>query len=400
MTILFLGYWGVNDPLTVATIFPHLEILASFHSINKIVFTTIEREGQIPNRPTFLFKGHDKIHFEPLISRRLNINILEKINDFIVFPNQIKRIINAFKVDSVISRGAPAGALAYLVWKVTKVPFFVESFEPHADYMLESGVWRRFDPRYIFQRAWEEKQKKYASGLMPVADNYKRKLIQEGIPEARIYTVPVAVHAESFQFDKVVREQSRKRLGFSSLHLVGVYVGKFGDIYYDEEAFQIFKTSFDYFGDSFRLIILSPNPKEKLLEKLIDADIDVNKVFITKSAHSDVPAFLSASDFAFSTIKPAASRIYCSPTKNGEYWASGLPILITNGVGDDSDIIEREGGGAVFDLSVKGSLANALLKMRELLKNPDYRSKVRELAIRHRNLSTTKKAYLYFLGCY
>ena len=80
------------------------------------------------------------------------------------------------KIDFIIARGAAAGALAYKAFKKTKVPFYVESFEPHAAYMLESSVWSKNDPRYLFQKRWEGKQKKYATGLMPVSNNYKKQL--------------------------------------------------------------------------------------------------------------------------------------------------------------------------------------------------------------------------------
>jgi hypothetical protein len=48
MTILYLAYWGVNDGLTSSTVFPHLEELCTFDKIDKIIFTTIERnQGKV-----------------------------------------------------------------------------------------------------------------------------------------------------------------------------------------------------------------------------------------------------------------------------------------------------------------------------------------------------------------
>mgnify|MGYP005817612763 CR=1 FL=1 len=73
-------------------------------------------------------------------------------------------------------------------------------------------------------------------------------------------------------------------------------------------------------------------------------------VHIQQVEHRLVPKYLSASDFAFATYSSTPSKRYLSPVKVGEYWANGLPVLLTKGVGDDSDIIEREGGGALFTL--------------------------------------------------
>ena len=298
----------------------------------------------------------------------------------------------------MIGRGAPAGALAYLVWQKTKLPFYVESFEPHADYMLESGVWRRWDPRYLFQRHWEKRQKQLARGLMPVAENYRQQLIAEGVPADCIVTVPCSVDAAAFAHDAAAGHRVRQRLGFAAPGtIVGIYVGKFGDIYYDEEAFELFRAAADHFGPAFRLIILSPNPEADVRRKLAAVGLGSDRAFVTKAPHGEVPDYLSAADFAFSPIRPAPCRRFCSAIKIGEYWASGLPVLVTPGVGDDSAIIAAEDGGAVFDLSQSGSVVAALARLATLLLVPDHRVRIHELALRHRSVSRAREAYYALL---
>jgi glycosyltransferase involved in cell wall biosynthesis len=275
----------------------------------------------------------------------------------------------------------------------------VESFEPHADYMLDSGVWRRYDPRYIFQRFWEEKEKKYAQGLMPVAENYRRQLLREGRAASKVVTVPCPVNLDSFAYQPEQGQQVRKRLGFSHDAIVGVYLGKFGDIYYDQEAFEVFRAAADFFGPRFRLIVLTPNPLPEVKNKLERVGFSESQYFVTKSPHHEVPGYLSAADFAFAPIKPAPCRLYCSPVKVGEYWACGLPVLLTEGVGDDSDIIRQDpGGGAGFDLAVPDSLPKALATIAEQIQKPGYRAQARALAERYRSVDKSSQAYEQLLG--
>ncbi|MEJ7663702.1 MAG: glycosyltransferase [Hymenobacter sp.] len=319
--------------------------------------------------------------------------ILNKIEDFTRFPAELIKQAAAFKPDFILARGAPAGALAYLVWQKTKLPFYVESFEPHADYMLESGVWRRYDPRYLFQRHWEKRQKQLARGLMPVAENYRQQLIAEGVPAERIATVPCSVNAKAFAFEATGRQRVRQLLGFADSAVVGIYVGKFGGIYYDWEAFAVFRAATDYFGPAFRLILLTPDPIAAVEAKLLAAGLDSKLAFVQRVAHAEVPAYLSAADFAFATIKPAPCRLFCSAIKIGEYWANGLPILLPPGVGDDSLITEKEEGGAVFDLTQSASLPAALSQLAALLGRPYYRERISKLAVKHRSLSRAREAY-------
>ncbi|GAB2958308.1 hypothetical protein GCM10027048_26550 [Hymenobacter coalescens] len=398
MRILFLSYWGLNDGLTTSTVFPHLRLLLARPDVAAIRLVTIERgaEAQADLRLPAEFND-PRLTFEPLRSRPAGNVILNKIEDFTRFPKELVAQALAFKPDFLLARGAPAGALAYLVWQRTKLPFYVESFEPHADYMLESGVWKRYDPRYLFQRYWEKRQKQLASGLMPVAENYRQQLIREGVPAAKIVTVPCSVDAPAFAYDPVARQQVRQQLGFTDpAAVVGIYVGKFGDIYYDEEAFALFRSAADFFGPQFRLIVLTPQPEDEVRRKLAAVGLGPERVFVTKAPHHLVPQYLSAADFAFATIRPAPCRLFCSAIKVGEYWASGLPVLLSPGVGDDSAIVEQEQGGAVFDLSRPDSVPAALERMRTLLAQPEHRRAIRELALRYRSVARAREAYEAF----
>jgi glycosyltransferase involved in cell wall biosynthesis len=397
MKILFIGFWGLDDPLTLSTTFPNLQLLAELSTIELICFATVERDGQpipILNLPFTT----DKISHQPLVSHPKKSLLGTKLEEFLRFPRELEATIHKLDIDVIIGRGAMAGALAYLTSKRTGKPFYVESFEPHAAYMLESGVWSKYDPRYIFQRFWESKEKKYARGLMPVAENYRRQLQREGLDIKNIITVPCPVNLTDFAPNEVTRKAVRDRLGFAEDNIIGIYVGKFGDIYYDQEAFELFRTAADYFGKSFRLVILTPNSLTEVRRKLHDVGLYEGHYFATRAPHHEVADYLSAADFAFAPIKPADCRQYCSPVKVGEYWASGLPVLLTEGVGDDSDIIKLEGGGAIFNLRYPDSVPRALQEIAHQIKQPAYRKKIRQLAERHRSIGLSRNAYNHFFG--
>jgi hypothetical protein len=398
MRILFLSYWGLHDGLTTSTVFPHLWLLQQRPDVSAIRLVTIER-GAMAQASLAFEPGYatDKISFEPLRSRPSRNVLLNKIEDFTRFPAELIKQVSEFMPDFILARGAPAGALAYLVWKKNKLPFYVESFEPHADYMLESGVWRLYDPRYLFQRYWEKRQKQLALGLMPVAENYRRQLIAEGVPAARIATVPCSVDAAAFAFTTNGRQRVRQQLGWDATNVVGIYVGKFGGIYYDDEAYKVFRAAADAYGPAFRLVVLTPDPVEVVQRKLAVAGLAAESVHVTKAAHHEVPDYLSAADFAFATIKPAPCRLFCSAIKIGEYWANGLPVLVSPGVGDDSAIAVAEGGGAVFDLSQPGSLTQSIGQLWQLMQDPAYRTRIPDLARRHRTIERAQQAYAVLL---
>jgi glycosyltransferase involved in cell wall biosynthesis len=393
MVVLFLSYWGITDPLTVATVFPHLSILSQMQEIRKIILVTIERKAELKEELSYIPSDKEKIEFHPLFSRSSQAVLLNKIDDFVRFPRVLTVLVEKYSVKAIIARGAPAGALAYLVWRKLHIPFLVESFEPHADYMLESGVWRWYDPRFIAEKYWESKQKQTAVGLMPVADNYRRKLIKEKVSAARIVTVPCSVDMNNFQFSEQERQVMRQQLNIPSDAIVGIYVGKFGGMYYEEEAFMLFQQSSIFFGQSFRLIILTPAPKEQVYSYLAKVSFDVKRVVVATVLPSEVPAYLAAADFAYATYKKGNAKQFLSPIKVGEYWSVGLPVLLTDGVGDDSKIICQQGGGAVFDVAEPATVSAAFTQIAKILRSPSSRVEIRELARRYRTIDHARLAY-------
>lgn len=394
LRILFISYWPLSDVLTQAAVLPNLSLLKQTSSISEVLLVTIERETNPQSKllaDEFSFVKHIPIH-----SRNYSISLLNKANDFIVFPKQLLQVVKQQKVDMVLAHGAMAGALAFKVWQSINVPFYVSLFEPHADYMLDSGVWSKFSLKYNLQKRWEKMQKKHALGLMPVANNYKQTLLAEGVAAEKIRVVPCVTDNLAFAFDPEKRAGIRKQLKWESA-TIGIYAGKYGGLYYDEEAFKIYRRCFELMPD-FRLLILSPQPREEIQQQLQKYKIDSGKVHIASVPHKQVPDYLSAADFAFATYKPGPSKKYLSPVKIGEYWANGLPVLLTEGVGDETDIIKKEGGGALIDLKKADSLEQAIQQIQTILQDPTHRQEIPELALKYRSVEMLREAYDYFFN--
>ena len=385
MNILFLVYWGLNDGLTASTVLPHLRILERNKKIKNIILCTIERDASLNESQL-----SDKVFHIPWLSSH---RYWAKVRDFTALPEKIITIIRQFDTDFMFCRGTPAGALGYLVNRKIGTQYAVESFEPHADYMRESNVWRWWDPRYILQRYWEKRQLETARFILPVSKHYYDHLIDTKAGKDKLFTMPCAVDLQMFAFSMERRLSMRKALGVADDVIVGIYVGKFGGMYFDDEAFDIFALAKRYF-DRFCLVILSPDDKNVIASKLLKAGYLQNEFYIKHTGHPEVPAYLSASDFAFATYKPGYFKRYLSPVKIGEYWAAGLPVLLTDGIGDDHLIIEEFKIGSVFSYS-KNELENAFLKLKAILKEGriSVNERIQPVAARYRSFSQTETIY-------
>jgi len=343
INILYIGYWSALDGLSESTIKPHINILNSFDEVKSIFYSSIEREKiEVKCNWDIAKMIHIPFYSPPKSFLR------DKIDDFTKIPSKLILLCNKNKIDKIICRSALAGAIGYLIWKKTKIPYYVESFEPHGAYMLESKVWTKYDLRYWIQQYFETKQKKTASALMPVSNNYTAFLKQDTSIKCAIETIPCSVDTEKFSFSLQERNTIRKKLNIAPNAIVGIYVGKFGDIYYNKEAFDFFKMCLNYL-DNFFLLILTPQHLDKIKTKLKNVEYPLNKCWVGNVNHNEVTNYLSASDVAFSLHKTTKWSMAFSPIKNGEYWANGLPILINENIGDDSTVISTQGGGIIIN---------------------------------------------------
>lgn len=388
-----MAYWGLNDGLTVSVVYPHLEMLQAKEEVSKIVFVTVERDGVEKKLDQTRF--NEKVSHQPLYSKNYPLGLLNKVSDFVIFPKELRKLLKNNKVDIAFTHGMVSGSLMHLTCPKLEIPYFVFA-EPHSEYMLEAGVWKKQDPRYIYQKKWEHGQLLTASGIFSVTENYVNRIKKEYNREVSKKTrfAPNAVDLDLFSFNDSKRQEIRTRLGLNDQDLVGIYVGKFGGIYLEDQAFEIFKSGKKIIP-SLKLIILTPQDKEEVLSMAKRADFG-GDIDVMKVPHHEVKDYLFAADFGISVQNPKPSNLFLCPLKNGEYWAAGLPILSIDDVGDDTRRIkENPSLGAVFTLEDQASIEHAFDQIKKLAENRVDRiaNEPRKAAVGFKNVQSVEEIF-------
>ena len=390
-TVLFLGFWGARDPLTTATILPGMRLLLEEFGVRRVILGTVERGGG--SGPIDL--GLPGAEHLPWRARR-GPKVLSRTLDQFGHVRQLVRAVRRERVGLILARASTAGSFGYSASRLTGVPLVVESFEPHADYMADVGEWSRNGALYRLSRRMELRETAHAHRLITVAHSYREQLIAQGVEPSRILVAPCPVRLDVFASNAVRRERLRRELGLDEA-ITGIYLGKFGGLYHKEQAFATFARSHAILQGGFRLLVLTPDPADEVRAGLARAGFPLEHAHILRAPHEQVPDYLSAADLAFALYKRTPSCAFLSPVKIGEYWANGLPVLLTRGVADDSLIIEREGGGALFDPE-GDDLPLALAQVRTMIADPGHRARIASLAARHRSIDPTRRAYAEMLS--
>jgi glycosyltransferase involved in cell wall biosynthesis len=156
------------------------------------------------------------------------------------------------------------------------------------------------------------------------------------------------VDTDNFGYDPGARSLLRSELGLDTDERLLVYVGKIGPRYLVEETFRFFRVVRERLSTA-RLLILTGDRAAEFRQAAARAGVDEAHYHVRRADPSEVSKWLSASDAGLAFIRKTDCERASSPIKVGEYLAVGLPVVITGGIGDYSDLIAVKRLGAVVN---------------------------------------------------
>ena len=192
------------------------------------------------------------------------------------------------------------------------------------------------------------------------------------------------------------REKDAELLSLLGLKekIVCVYAGKLGGIYLKEEVFDFIRVCYDHWKDNFRFLMLTNATEAEIASERIRVGLPEEIIISQFVFHKEIPRYLSLGDFALNPVKPVPTKRYCTPIKDGEYWAMGLPVVISPDISEDSAIIEKENIGVVMNFANHEEMVNAVFKIEGLLKNElGLKKKIRKIATIYRSFAIAEIIY-------
>jgi hypothetical protein len=295
----------------------------------------------------------------------------------------------------------PAGSMGYILSRLTGVPLVLDSFEPHADAMIESKTWSSSSmANRILTRLekWQANHAKVAIGVNYKMEQYAQE--KYGASFEHYYSKPACVNLSHFSGGATKDEELLRSLGLQD-KLVCVYAGKLGGIYLVQEVFDFFEKAIEFWGDRFQVLFLTSHSRDEIESLAAQSNVDPQRITSTFVPHKDVPKYMALADFAFTPIKPIPSKQYSTPIKDGEYWALGLPVVITRDISDDSEIIENNRIGAVIQSLDDAEYLRCIGLINDLLETEsraELHDRIRKIATEHRSFDIAERIYQEIYG--
>ena len=287
----------------------------------------------------------------------------------------------------------PAGMIGYILSKLTGKPLILDSYEPHAEAMIENGEWKKNSLSFKLLFYFEKKQTRHAAIIIGTTPGMKDYALNKYHTVIRnFYYKPACVDLITFNLSAKKDKQLAKELDLQD-KIVCVYAGKFGGIYLKEEVFEFYEACYQFWKDDFVALLLTNHSAEELNTLILKYELPKSIFRIIFVQHAQVHKYIGLGDFAITPVKPVPTKKYCTPIKNGEYWAMGLPVVIPDNISVDSEIIEHSNIGYVLKELKYAEYELAVKKIDMLIKDKTISIKIRKTAEQERNFSISKTIY-------
>lgn len=396
--VLVLTYWSYKDALIQTYTLPYVRIIQkNLGTNNKVFLLTLEQPFYQMKEDEWLVEKNkllkENIHLIRFKYSNFGIKMLSRICMLLVY---LSTTIWTKNVKTIHAWCTPAGALGFLLSKITGKRLILDSYEPHAEAMIENGTWEKKNWKFRMLFWLEKKQSHRAKTVIALTEDMKHYAKNKYEATFQNYYVkPALVNLNKFFWDEERYKQLRKEHELQD-KIVCVYAGKMGGIYLNEEFFDFFKIADDYWENKFHLYLLTDKNQDEIREQIKSKNISKSKIEVSFVSHSQVNNYLQMADFAINFVKPVPSKRYCTSIKDGEYWALGLPIVITKDISDDSDIIKINNIGSVLENLNKEGYLKSIEEIDHLLSQNSRREiyqKIRPVAEKYRNFEIAEKIY-------
>jgi glycosyltransferase involved in cell wall biosynthesis len=147
-------------------------------------------------------------------------------------------------------------------------------------------------------------------------------------------------------------------------------------------------------GRFYLLLLTDANPKwvGKCSQKY---NLPISKIHQEFVPYEQIPSLLASADFAIAPFKQTEFSIFLSPVKVGEYLASGLPVILSKRLGDETERLLEAGAAIEVDFNhLNNKVTISKLKvLNQILSDPWHRQRIRKLAIELRNFDNVRQIY-------
>jgi glycosyltransferase involved in cell wall biosynthesis len=376
---LYIAYWGAAEPLGQSLILPAVKKLADLGVCLTLV--TFEKPADVKLTSQL---GDIRDSLEQLgiswIPLRYHKRPRIPATAFDIAQGWARGIAirSNSRPDIVHARTFVGGLIGLALAPLldARLIYHNEGFYP--DEQVDGGFWRAGSAQHRVARYLERRMYGHADGIIAMSGR-ARELI-ESFPAVRNKRTPVTVVPSCVDLDHFHDTRSRIPSGHNGLRLV--YIGSVGGRYILDRIGR-FTAIASQMLRGVQLRVLTRAEPCLVAHMLDSSGLSRTGWSLDAVGRERMPKELATQDAGLFFLARGLSEHGCSPTKIGEYWAMGLPVVTTSNVSDTDAIIRRERVGVIVNDHTDAEYRRAIGELRLLLQDPHLASRCRRAAETH-----------------
>jgi glycosyltransferase involved in cell wall biosynthesis len=363
-SVLYVGSASISDPLIVSQVIRYLERMR--HALSSCHLITFERDDSL--NASQISKGllESGIHWHPIRSSKR----LRAAGIWIDRQRALKcarKLIDREGINIVHCRSFLAGNLGRKL-KSDRVKFLYDMRGLWALEKRDKGTIRNAQIFRVAQHL-ERKLFRDADCIVSLTHVGKQYLREAGV------SVPIAVIPTCVDLD---RFQPRSDSTIGELRSV-VSAGTLGAGYLAPAMCRFGAMMKSKWPDvAFRFLTASDH--RYVINQAVIAGLPETSVDVLQVSPEAIPGELASANVGLCFMKPSEARVASCPTKLAEYFACGVPVVATDGLGDVTEIVERNRVGLIIRHNDESSWGDTIQNLDRLLHDPGLKSRCRRVA--------------------
>ncbi len=385
---LFISYNGMLDPLGQSQVIPYLSALSESAGVRFTLLSFERAQAYTPEGKARVGEVERGLAASGIEWHRLRYHqrpsLPATFYDVAAAVRYASRLVKRNRIEVAHGRNPIMATIALALKRRFGVKMIFDVRGLLADEYVDAGHWRAGSVNYRLTKAMERRCLAASDGVVTLTERIWPILKEwDGLRGRNVAheVIPCCVDLERFRYDAGARQARRAELGLDGRFVV-VYSGSVGGWYLTEEMADFFAALSKARADA-HFLWLTPSAHEVVRNIMSERGISEEKYTVLASRPADVSSYLSAADAGLAFIKPCFSKLASSPTKNAEYLACGLPVIINAGIGDSDALVSEEGVGALVNEFTAEEYERATAAVTRLLEDAEaQRRRTREVAQR------------------
>lgn len=374
--VLYISFNSISEPLVESQVLSYLQGLQKYGWC----FVLMTSEKPMAKQEVLDIQHKMKnlgICWIPVFKGRLST-----IGQIYSMVKSAKTIIKDAKIGLVHARSYFSGVVAYLINKITNIPYIYDIRGFWVDEKVYKGRLKPNSMMYKLLKKLDSAIYVNAKAIVSLTSKgmevIEKFMVWDANKQPTIAVIPTCVDNSKF---KKIKTPSKSI----------VYLGSIGQGYMGNVIFKVFSLVQKHYPD-YEIILISRSEDKLIKELAHENNVKLAKLNHLRLNHNQVAGELGRCQIGLSFIQPHFSKEASCATKIGEYLSCGIPVLTNAGIGDMDKVLNDKISVICNDFKEK-ELLNAIQRIIELSSQETTSNECIKLAASYFSLQTGVDKY-------